>query len=281
MTEPKFEIVTIDPTRAQEMLDNTRINRPLRGDQVEAYARDMRAGNWRPVGDPIRVDRLGNTIDGQHRLTAIVKSGVTLNLIVVNGLEPTDQLVIDSGVKRRAADLLTLEGRKYGARVASVARQLFAIKVGRAYDQKLRVTNQEIFEILESNPGIVDSVIVGDQTFRQCGLTPLNAAVIHYIGTRNIPMTTYTFFEKLKSGANMTSTDPALLLRNRLLSTFDVGSKGHQLWLGLRALELTKLKVMSYTKIQLPRDSKVTPEVLKEIIFRIQAFADERLEVKV
>jgi hypothetical protein len=274
----KFELMNVTPEIARDWLDQTRINRPLQTHQVKAYARDMRNGGWRPVGDPIRIDRNNNLIDGQHRLSAIVESGVTLPLIVVTGLEPEDQLVLDSGVKRRAGDQLALLGQKNSIRVASVARGLFAIDQGRVYDSKLRPTNQEIFDTMARYPALIDSVNAVEGISRQTGLTPLNAGLAHVIGSDRIPVTTYRFFDKLKTGVNLTATDPALLLRNRLTSSFEVGSRIQQLWLVLRALELTKLDVQTYTKLQLPRDSRVDTATIQDKVKVLRSFKDERPE---
>jgi hypothetical protein len=274
----EFSQVEVTPEIARQWLESTRINRPIQMPQVKAYARDMRAGKWRPVGDTIRFDRLGNLIDGQHRLTAIVDCGVTLPLLVVTGLEPEDQLVIDGGMKRRAGDQLTLMGQKHATRIASVARGLFAIDSGRVYDSKLRVTNQEIFDTMLAYPGIIDAVHAVEGLHRQIGITALNAGLAYVIGSQKIPVTTYNFFHKLRTGANMASTDPVLLLRNRLTSSFEVGTRLQQLWLTLRAMELAKLRVESYTKLQLPRDSKVDTEAIQAKVKILRSFKDEREE---
>src|SRR4051794_2644385 len=98
----EMKLVQVTPEIAREWLESNHNNRPLRGDNVKALARDMRNDDWRLVGDPIRIDRLGNLIDGQHRLAAVVDSGVTIPFYVATGLEPEDKRVIDAGIKRRA-----------------------------------------------------------------------------------------------------------------------------------------------------------------------------------
>ncbi len=274
---PQSRTVAITPEIAREWLENTRINRSRRGDRVTAYARDMRNGQWRPVGDPIRRDRLGNLIDGQHRLAAIVDSGCTIPMIVVDNLEPDDQLVLDSGAPRRAADYLHLAGTRNAVRVASVARGLFMLDQDRLYDGSLRATNQEIFETMNRYPGLLDSVNAVEGLGRQIGISPLNAGLAHVIGSEKIPVTTYQFFEKLKTGAHMAATDPALLLRNRLTSAYEIGTRIQQFYLILHALILTKDDVQTYTKLQLPRDSKVTQETIAVKVAKLRRYPDERL----
>lgn len=272
----RYEYRPITPEDAREMLEHVFINRPKREDQVVAYARDMVNNNWRPVGDPIRVDTNGDLIDGQHRLSAIVASGRTVSMMVVSGVNPEDQIVIDSGVKRRAADYLTLDGRKYGARLASAARLLYATEAGRAYENRLRVTNSEIFGVIDAHPTLIDSVLAVEGINRTSGITPLNAALVHYIGSEKIFHTTWNFFDGVRTGVGLAATDPRLLLRNRLLVVHEAPARMAQLWLVLRALVLFKDDVQGYTKIQLPPGSKVSPEAIMEQVKKIRSYADER-----
>src|SRR5687768_3937102 len=68
------ELVT--PDRAKQMLLNVRDkNRSLKENSVQIYAEAMRRGDWQFNGDPIRFGADGKLFDGQHRLTAIIRSG--------------------------------------------------------------------------------------------------------------------------------------------------------------------------------------------------------------
>ena len=49
---------------------------------------EMQDGKWRLNGKTICFDSTGRLLNGQHRLSAVVRSGVTLTTVVVRGLDP-------------------------------------------------------------------------------------------------------------------------------------------------------------------------------------------------
>jgi hypothetical protein len=271
-----MELIEVTPEIAREWLESNNNNRPLRGDNTKALARDMRRGDWRLVGDPIRIDRLGNLIDGQHRLAAVVESGITIAFYVATGLDPDDKRVIDAGIKRRAADQLVMDGHANGVSLATALRLLLSLEVGRPYDNSLKATNQELFHTQERHPTMLDSVLEVKGLSRIVWITPMNLAVAHYLGSQKIPTTTYEFFKKLRTGVIHSPTDPALLLKNRMTSGYDRPARLAQLWMTLHALILTKDGVDTYTNLQLPRGSKVDPDRVLLQMKKLDNYRDER-----
>src|SRR5688572_25165711 len=98
------EIITITPNMAEAMLGKNFKNRNVSKGLVQAYARDMLSEDWRFTGEAIKFDVTGKLIDGQHRLLACVKAGVNFRSLVLRGLEPEAQEVLDSGRVRTAGD---------------------------------------------------------------------------------------------------------------------------------------------------------------------------------
>ncbi len=121
------EIIT--PERAHELLELNHNNRNLAQRFVDRYASDMAAGLWRDVGDPLRFskDRL---LDGQHRLHAIIKSGVTLEMWVVNDLQDEDITVLDTGKSRALSDTLRWNGAANPSKASPVVRALCVLSHG-------------------------------------------------------------------------------------------------------------------------------------------------------
>jgi hypothetical protein len=78
-------VVAVDPAKAAEWLALSIKREPLREDLVRHYARIMAAGQWRhdDGSKPIAFSSDGSRlIDGNHRLTAVMRSGVTVSLRV-------------------------------------------------------------------------------------------------------------------------------------------------------------------------------------------------------
>lgn len=71
---------------------------------VEVLAAEMKAGVWMDTGSQgIVFDYYDRLIDGQHRLLAIIESGVTVTMSVVRGVDPQAYLHMDENTKVRQA----------------------------------------------------------------------------------------------------------------------------------------------------------------------------------
>jgi hypothetical protein len=114
----------ITPAIAEAYLGKNLSNRHIRNGHVTALASDMTAGRWQPTHMALGFDTDGNLIDGQHRLLAIIQSGVSQWMLVVREVAKSVQEVIDAGAARSGADALKLSGRvdSNHPAVAAVAR---------------------------------------------------------------------------------------------------------------------------------------------------------------
>jgi hypothetical protein len=94
------------PPIAARILSDCNIgNRPIRKRSVDFLASEMSSGSWQPFSaDAICFDRNGNLVNGQHRLSAVVQSGVVVSMLVGRNV-PSDAFhVIDRGIKRSTGD---------------------------------------------------------------------------------------------------------------------------------------------------------------------------------
>lgn len=108
----KKYLITVTPEIAKEWLGKKTENRKIRIGYVEALSRAIEEGHFLYTGDPIKFDINGNLMDGQHRLSAIVKSNMPLSLEVIEGLPPETYHVIDMGMSRTLADSTGLNNTK-------------------------------------------------------------------------------------------------------------------------------------------------------------------------
>jgi hypothetical protein len=79
----KVEIIT--PESAAGYLAKNDRNRRQKETTLDAYARDMLAGKWRLTHQGIAFDDKGNLIDGQHRLGAVLRAKVPVEMLVMRG----------------------------------------------------------------------------------------------------------------------------------------------------------------------------------------------------
>lgn len=214
-----MEIVDVTPDQAGIWLDANTRNRSIVTSLVQAYARDMLAGNWLLNGEAVKIARDGFILDGQHRLQAIRTSGVTVRMLVVSDLEPETQKTMDSGRKRTFADNLKIEGVGYGAIAAAVAMRGWMWDTGdRRLIGSVRPTQSEMREWMQKNPSVARSAEIASRSRTAFKPTPQAVAgVAHTLFSRIDQGDTAEFFARFASGAGLDSSDAILTLRNRLI----------------------------------------------------------------
>lgn len=115
-------IETISPEKAQEYLTRNKSNRPVNNGVVDFYAEQMKAGNWRLNGQGISFFENGNLSDGQHRLLAIIKSGVSIRINVTRGVANDCFPTYDQGRNRNARDIFSIAEIKNAGKISSCVR---------------------------------------------------------------------------------------------------------------------------------------------------------------
>lgn len=110
-----IKVMDITPEIAALLLKGNANNRPLLKGYVDAYAEDMKSGEWCLNGESIKLLELEESgkhilLDGQHRLAAVVKSGVTIKSLVVV-FSKSDEAVkyVDNGRKRSYKDSIVMD----------------------------------------------------------------------------------------------------------------------------------------------------------------------------
>src|SRR5207248_3219207 len=79
-------VVQVTPEMAAKWLETTGPNRPVHQATVERLAADMSNAAWYLNGDRIRFDENDALRDGRHRLSAVVLSGQTVPMEILQGL---------------------------------------------------------------------------------------------------------------------------------------------------------------------------------------------------
>lgn len=105
----------ISPALAEALLMNNPRNREVSQIRINGYARDMTSGSWQVSHQGIGLGPNYEVGDGQHRLHAIVKSGVSIVATISWYHEQADFdaacIVWDIGRKRSKANALELSGK--------------------------------------------------------------------------------------------------------------------------------------------------------------------------
>jgi len=226
---------TISPPIAMRLLANNTINRPVSKGHVDSLAKDMSAGRWRLNGETIIISKSGRILDGQHRLLAIIKSGVSIQTFVVTGVDEKDMESIGVGKKRSSGNILAMCGYSNANALGGVARQFALLEAGLP-GAKLPVTPIEEKELIVKYPAIEDATV----WLNGCTIARRSAIAACYAfllvkGLRTGADTgpVHEFFEQLKSGAGMTTGSPVYALRSRLERIPRGGVKSNRDLIGL------------------------------------------------
>lgn len=213
------ELLDVTPETAQKWLDTNTHNRPLRWRRALSYELAMKKGEWiltpdyiafsKPWLDPDnQVHHPETLIEGQHRLRAIIDSGVTVPMTIWRGCEPEEMRVIGQGAERTNGDILAISrpGLKDPTVIALVASAFVSYVMGYniAVDAWMI---QEIFSSFETE--VLEVVkykkILGSLMRREMTAVFLLAHLIDPEMARNI-------FTRVKSGIGFTKSDPIRFL---------------------------------------------------------------------
>jgi len=119
----RSELVHITPGIARDYLTHNVSNRRLTRSIVNLYIRLLSAGQFKISNDAICFDKTGKLLNGQHRLTACVESGIAFDCFVAHNMPTESFAVMDNGKNRTAGDVLHIQDVKESSSVAAIIRR--------------------------------------------------------------------------------------------------------------------------------------------------------------
>ena len=105
-----IKFVEVTPKYAEELLKMNTNNRKVRQTKVDSLAESMKKGEWTLSNDAIVISEGNVLLNGQHRLLAVVKSGVPCNFIIYTGAPDSSFGIMDTPAVRRVSDVISRMG---------------------------------------------------------------------------------------------------------------------------------------------------------------------------
>lgn len=142
--------VKITPDVASYILNTCNTtNRPIRRNELSKLERYLKSDQWKFVSDAISFADDGTLTNGQHRLTACVKTGVPIDVLVAFGVERSS--AIDTGAKRSFSDNLKIcdncdERIKYDDELHRIFMTAYQYRNG--YQQVVTLTPDDLTELM-------------------------------------------------------------------------------------------------------------------------------------
>lgn len=150
-------LVEVTPELARAWLDRGNFNRPPSQTTIARYVRQIKAGLWKRTHQGLAFTQAEILIDGQHRLHAIIQTGMTLPMLVFIN-EPTENFeFIDCGRNRSNLDMLRL-GMRDATITSKHIQTLRSFLAGR-FCMTTRWTNAELNRIFPQYAGAIAFVV--------------------------------------------------------------------------------------------------------------------------
>lgn len=233
----------VTPEMATRWLKNNFGNRPVKEDVIRAYARDMINKAWVATHQGLAFNDEDALIDGQHRLKAIVLSGVTVRMMVtfglpskIDGSEMTVMDCVDRGRTRSVADQLTIQhGFKYGSLTASICAALASLCCG---ERTRRLSVGQTLEVYRAFEKSVRLVIDGRSKLPGLKTAGVLAGFAFAHATLGKPLE--KLFERVNTGEGL-EDNPTLQLLRKFLTSDEAKLFSRSLDRGLSELTLQAL----------------------------------------
>jgi hypothetical protein len=209
--------VQITPAVAQRMLERNTHNRKISEKVIAKYVAEIKAGEWRLTPGGIGFDDHGVLVDGQHRLSAIVRADQPVPMLITFGLPSACQEKVDRQRRRTLFDALYLAGHAVCRQEVEIASCLTRRLV--RSDSGVVPSDFLVKQTLECHLDHIREVIAlmkGDNKSKR-GLSQasfLSAAVLyHEIDAEKCA----EFLFGVRTGTMLTQDHPAMRLRRFLM----------------------------------------------------------------
>jgi hypothetical protein len=152
-------IKKVNPELAKKILKGNLINRKLSPQRVEHLSRQMKEGKWETnTGESIKISKNNLLLDGQHRLAAIIKANVEIDMLVVDDLDTSIINVIDTGKPRSVFDVLSMNKISNATLLSSIINYIISHDKNYSLTAK-RVTSEEVLNEYRSNVEKYDTLV--------------------------------------------------------------------------------------------------------------------------
>jgi hypothetical protein len=223
----EVEACFVTPPIAAEWMKRNLRNRNQSDKDMLNIAQAMKRGEWVVTGETIVFDSDGVLVDGQHRLRAVMHSGVSVWAIIVRGVAPVLAQDATGVVRRRTLNTqLQVRKEKNANSLAAAINYLWQLREHGSLAGRSNPSVTQGLEYLNAHPEIRDH----QRARHNLRYSPMKfseglAAALSYEFSQVDAQDNDTFWELFASGAELAEDSPILHLRNRLISHAQSSSK--------------------------------------------------------
>lgn len=220
--EARFEV--IGKEKAEEYIKaNINNYRSIRKRKVDIYAAEMAAGKWQANGEPIVFDENGKLINGQHRLLAIIKSGVAVTILVVRGISQKVD-IFDMGFNRTLTDIWSnrMDAPAYASQILAIASNFLS-----SFNTKYCTPKSDVLDYAEKHyEKLLSAARIATKNGPLRKAPCMVAAYVHLTLDENMLDKIAMFFQIANSGypEDGIESTPPLLVRNYINKGYNTTS---------------------------------------------------------
>lgn len=209
------EVVKLTPELAGQLLASNTKNRPVSRTTIDRYERIIRRGEWMLNGEPIIIFKNGQLGDGQHRCMAVLNTGIEIETVIMRGVDDDAFKTLNAGKPRSTSDVLAINGEINCRTLGSAARNyLIYFLKGR---EQGAITATQMQQCVDEHPHLR----YWTQRYvsnKKAKLFPSMLCAFLTIASEKYGIEKLDkFFDQAVTGENLTSGDPAFVLRDRML----------------------------------------------------------------
>jgi hypothetical protein len=199
---------------AKRWLAMRKTNRPVNLVNYNKVVKALTEGTYRLNGESIILSDDG-ILDGQHRLLAVVDTGVAMWSVVVYGIDSAYFATIDSGKVRGASDVLSIAGHLNTTVLGASLVVLWQIGRGTVMSKEHPPT-VEIEGILAEHPWLSESVTFCKRKLPRM-ISPARLTAAHYVFSQHSRLEADRFIMDLHTGIGLKAGDPVAVLRDKII----------------------------------------------------------------
>ena len=182
MSEMYITKTKITPEMAEDLLTKNIYNRPINRVKVERMINDIKASKFEMTHQPIALDENGVLVDGQHRLTAIVESGIAVEMFVAYNAPRSTKIDIglarDTRTSLYMAGIIGKDSLEYKKSTYPLIRMIICMQFGYAAQRSLSA--DEIHAIYMHHHEMIDPITDMIAHGSKVGV-PVRSALMSYV----------------------------------------------------------------------------------------------------
>lgn len=219
----KSSVVYLDPTLARSLYDaNLENQRRVSRANLKKVEDSIKAGLFALNGESIIQSASGRLLNGQHRVLAVINTGIGIWTVLVTNVPDEYFHTIDCGKARSFADVCEISGDTDARNVSTtVARLAEYYTDTRSVGAMQAIPHARLHQVKEMCGDLSASIYAVSAAGNVMGRS--RTAWMYHIVSVHSKERADQFFHALATGEALSSTSPVYLLRERMLR--DKGSK--------------------------------------------------------